>query len=85
MKVKDRDHKQLKVVIVHNSAMWYRLPFFKALAQLYDLVIFFTDTSSVEGLQGVKYEVLKRPLNTWCAISFLQEDVFVPGLIFDLY
>jgi len=66
---------------VHNSAMWYRLPFFKALAQLYDLVIFFTDASSVEGLQGVKYEVLKRPLKGLSAISFLQADVFVPGLI----
>jgi glycosyltransferase involved in cell wall biosynthesis len=61
--------------------MWYRLPFFKALAQLYDLVIFFTDASSVEGLQGVKYEVLKRPLKGLSAISFLQADVFVPGLI----
>ena len=82
--VKDSNHKRLKVVLVHNSAMWYRLPFFKALAQLYDLVIFFTDTSSVEGLQGVKYEVLKRPLKGSRKISFLQADVFVPRLIFRL-
>jgi len=82
--VKDPNHKQLKVVLVHDSAMWYRLPFFKALAQLYDLVIFFTDASSVEGLQGVKYEALKRPLKNWSAISLLQGDVFVPGLIFRL-
>jgi glycosyltransferase involved in cell wall biosynthesis len=79
--VKDPNRKQLKVVLVHNSAMWYRLPFFKALAKLYDLVIFFTDAGSVEGLQGVKYEVLKRPLKNWSATSFLQGDVFAPGLI----
>jgi glycosyltransferase involved in cell wall biosynthesis len=82
--VKDPNRKQLKVVFVHNRAMWYRLPFFKALAQLYDLVIFFTDVSSVEGLQGVKYEVLKRPLKNLSGISFLQGDVFAPGLIFRL-
>jgi glycosyltransferase involved in cell wall biosynthesis len=79
--VKDPNPKELKVVLVHNSAKWYRLPFFKALARLYDLVIFFTDTSSVEGLQGVKYEVLKRPLKKWSALSLFQGDVFVPGLI----
>jgi glycosyltransferase involved in cell wall biosynthesis len=61
--------------------MWYRLPFFKALAQLYDLTLFFTDASSVKGLQGVKYEVLKRPLKNLSAISFLQADVFAPGLL----
>jgi len=82
--VKSRNHKQLKVVLVHNKAMWYRLPFFKALAQLYDLVIFFTDANSVQGLQGVKYEILRRPLKGLRAISFLQADVFVPGLIFRL-
>jgi glycosyltransferase involved in cell wall biosynthesis len=65
-------------------APWYRLPFFKALAQLYDLILYFTDASSVEGLDGVKYEVLKRPLKNWNAISFLKGDVFVPGLIFRL-
>jgi hypothetical protein len=79
--VKEPTHKQLKVLLVHNSAMWYRLPFFRALAQLYDLVILFTDASSVEGLPGVRYEVLKRRLKTWSAISLLQGDVFVPGLI----
>ena len=74
MIVKDRNRKQLKVVFVHDVAKWYRLPFFKALAQLYDLVIFFTNANSVDGLQGVKYEVLKRPLKNWRAISFLQVD-----------
>jgi len=81
---KDPNYKHLKVVLVHNYAMWYRLPFFKGLAQLYDLVIFFTVASSIEGLQGVKYEVLKRPLNYLSAITLLQSDVFVPGLIFRL-
>lgn len=84
MTVKDPNHEQLKVVLVHNSAMWYRLPFFNALAQLYDFVIFFTYTSLVEGLPGVHYEILKRPLKDLSAISFLQADVFVPGLIFRL-
>jgi glycosyltransferase involved in cell wall biosynthesis len=84
IKVKDLHHERLKVALVHNRAMWYRLPFFKALAQLYDLVIFFTDARSVEGLQAVKYEVLKRPLKRWSAISLLQGDVFVPGLILRL-
>ncbi len=64
--------------------MWYRVPFFKALAQLYDLTIFFTDASSVEGLQGVKYEVLNRSLKNLSPISFLQGDAFAPGLLFRL-
>jgi len=78
------NREKLKVVLVHNRAMWYRLPFFNALAQLYDLIIFFTDTSSVEGLPGVKHEILRRRLADLRAISFLQADVFASGLIFRL-
>jgi glycosyltransferase involved in cell wall biosynthesis len=78
------NRKQLKVVLVHSRAMWYRLPFFKALAQLYDLTIFFTEASSVEGLHGVKYELLRGPLRNWIASPFLQGDVDSPGLIFRL-
>lgn len=73
----------LKVVVVHNKTMWYRLPFFRALAKRYDLTIFFTDASSVEGLEGVKYELLKRYLNKWRTISAFG-DIFAPGLIFRL-
>jgi glycosyltransferase involved in cell wall biosynthesis len=78
--VKDPISKQLRVVLVHNVAMWYRLPFFRSLAELYDLTIFFTDASSVEGLEGVNYELTKKRFNSH-TLSIFQADMFAPGLI----
>ena len=60
--------------------MWYRLPFFRTLAQLYDLTIYFTDTDAVSGLEGVNYEVLRRYLTKWRAISTMLGDIAVPTL-----
>ena len=79
--VKDPSSKQLKVVLVHTRAMWYRLPFFRTLAQLYDLTIYFTDTDSVCGLEGVNYEVLRRYLKNWRSISKVLGDLALLGLI----
>ena len=61
--------------------MWYRLPFFRTLAQLYDLTIYFTDTDSVCGLEGVNYEVLRRYLKNWRSISKVLGDLALLGLI----
>jgi glycosyltransferase involved in cell wall biosynthesis len=61
--------------------MWYRVPFFRTLAELHDLTFYFTDTDSVSGLEGVNYEVLRRYLKNWRSISTVLGDIAVPGLI----
>jgi glycosyltransferase involved in cell wall biosynthesis len=72
---------RLKVMLVHNRIMWYRLPFFKTLSQLYDLTIYLTDTISAEGLEGVNYQVFRRYLRGRPSISNVLGDISVPGLI----
>ena len=34
--------EKTKILFTHNTAMWYRLPFFKQLAKIYDLDLVFT-------------------------------------------
>ena len=61
-----------KILFVHNTAMWYRRPFFKRLSELYDVKFVFTHiqvckdvygveiSDEIEGLEGVKYKALKN-------------------------
>lgn len=61
-----------KILFTHNTAMWYRLPFFKKLSELYDLNLVFTHISviqdiydkdvenKIDGLEGVNYSVLRN-------------------------
>ncbi len=55
--------------------------FFRTLAQLYDLTIYFSDTDSVSRLEVVNYEVLRRYLKNWRSISTVLGNIAVPGLI----
>ena len=61
-----------KILFVHNTAMWYRRPFFKKLNELYDVKFVFTHievckdvygvelSDKIEGLEGVNYKALKN-------------------------
>lgn len=60
----------MKILFTHNTAMWYRLPFFKQLSTIYDLDLVFTHINvmqdiydknvenEIEGLEGVSYTSL---------------------------
>ena len=50
----------MKIAFVHNMAMHYRIPFFRRLAELYDVDFLFTHAKKVEGLNGVNYEILRN-------------------------
>jgi glycosyltransferase involved in cell wall biosynthesis len=60
----------MKILFTHNTAMWYRLPFFKELSRIYELDLVFTHINVIEeiydenlnkeikGLEGVNYTIL---------------------------
>lgn len=64
--------KDLKILFMHNTAMWYRIPFFKHVAKKYNLKLTFTHIQVIEdiysndaqnqikGLEGVNYNILKN-------------------------
>lgn len=68
-----------KILFFHNTAMWYRIPFFKYLNSIYDVSFIFTDISlcknvygielsdNISDLEGVKYKI---PSNSFYGISF---------------
>lgn len=61
-----------KIFFLHNTAMWYRRPFFKKLSEMFNIYFVFTDLevsrdvygvelcNEIEGLEGVKYEIYKK-------------------------
>lgn len=61
-----------RILFTHNTAMWYRLPFFKQIAEKYDLDLVFTHigviqeiysedyNNEIEGLEGVNYTILEN-------------------------
>lgn len=64
--------KKTKILFTHNTAMWYRLPFFRQLSQIYDLDLVFTHmnvikdvydtevTNNINGLEDVNYTILEN-------------------------
>ena len=60
------------ILLVHNTAMWYTIPFFKRLSGIYDIKFVFTHlevsknrydvelSDMIEGLEGVNYKALKN-------------------------
>jgi len=76
-----------RILFIHNTVMWYRIPFFKALTDIYSVKFIFNhgkvsnklygvDTpDEIEGLQGVEYEVLSNHLGiAWGLIQRAWED-----------
>ena len=61
-----------KILFVHNTAMWYRRPFFKRLGEIYNVKFVFTHieisgsrygvelSKEIGGLEGVNYKALKN-------------------------
>ncbi len=61
-----------KILFIHNTAMWYRRPFFLKLSQIYPVKFIFTHikaskeiydveiSTKIEGLDGVNYKALKN-------------------------
>ncbi|MGB7902599.1 MAG: glycosyltransferase family 4 protein [Halobacteriota archaeon] len=73
---------RLKVALITGPSLLNRLPFFKALSQLYHFTIYYTDTFSAEGwLEGINHEMFRRYPRDRPSISLLQGDIFAPGLI----
>jgi glycosyltransferase involved in cell wall biosynthesis len=66
---------------VHVPTPTNRQPFFRTLSQLYDLTIYYTDTFSAEGLEGIKYEMFRRYPRDRPSMSKYPGDIQVPGLI----
>lgn len=63
-----------KILFMHNTAMWYRRPFFEKLSEIYDVKFVFTHlnvskdiynlelSEKIHGLEGVNYKILKNQL-----------------------
>ncbi|MGD9627131.1 MAG: glycosyltransferase family 4 protein [Methanobacteriales archaeon] len=59
----------MKILFIHNTATWYRIPFFKKLDKLFDIRFFFTDFNiigeiydesykkAIEELGGLNYKI----------------------------
>ncbi|MFC2058410.1 glycosyltransferase family 4 protein [Chloroflexota bacterium] len=56
----------MNVIFIHNRAIWYRIPFFKRLANLYDAQFVFTHEKEVNGLDSINF----IQLNTHFGIAF---------------
>ena len=67
---------KMKIAFVHNMAMHYRIPFFRRLAELYDVDFLFTHAKKVEGLNGVNYEILRNYFGVALGLilRFLKKD-----------
>lgn len=64
--------KNTKILFIHNTAMWYRIPFFRKLSEKYDMDLIFTHfdvintiynedkNKKIEGLEDVNYEILEN-------------------------
>ncbi|WP_455645975.1 glycosyltransferase family 4 protein [Methanosphaera sp.] len=64
--------EKTKILFTHNTAMWYRIPFFRKLAELYDLDLVFTHINVIQdiydneldkkirGLEEVNYTILEN-------------------------
>jgi len=68
-----------KIQFLHNTAMWYRIPFFKKLSVMYDIQFIFTDlqvsrdvygveiSNNIGGFEGINYQVHRK---SFAGISF---------------
>lgn len=72
MDLKPSETSDIKILMVHHTAMWYRKPFFRMLTKIYPIKFLFTNVDSynktydtdlsgeIEGLEGVDYRVVKN-------------------------
>lgn len=83
-----------KILFIHNTAMWYRIPFFRSLARIYNIKYIFThlDVSKnvydvelspkIEGMEETNYVILKNYFNIAFGVfgeSMGKYDILVGG------
>ncbi|OPY25676.1 MAG: Trehalose synthase [Methanobacterium sp. PtaU1.Bin242] len=83
-----------KILFIHHTAMWYRIPFFRSLSELYDVQFLFTNVEGynktydtqlshdILGMESVNYKVVPNRWGiAWGAIkrTLGEYDVFVGG------
>lgn len=88
------ENKDLKILFVHHTAMWYRKPFFHHLSNDYDVEFWFTNvegynqtygtefSKEIPGMEGINYQVAKNRWGVaWSAIkrAMGDYDIFVGG------
>lgn len=86
--------EKTKILFTHNTAMWYRLPFFKQLAKIYDLDLVFTHinvisdvyesdiSSKIKGLEDVDYTILDNSHGFARGLikkAFADHDILIGG------
>ncbi|MCI5867706.1 MAG: glycosyltransferase family 4 protein [Methanosphaera sp.] len=81
-----------KILFMHNTAMWYRIPFFQKIADMYDLDLVFThfdvissiynesSDHKIKGLEDVNYEIINEKHKQTIAKKAMGDyDVIVAG------
>ncbi len=83
-----------KILFIHNTAMWYRIPFFNFLSEIYDIEFVFTHlhvskeiynvkiSDKISGLENVNYKALKNYFGIAFGVikeSFGDYDIMVGG------
>ncbi|MDI3549602.1 MAG: hypothetical protein PWQ15_704 [Methanobacterium sp.] len=88
------DTKSPRIIFIHNTAMWYRRPFFSLLSEIYPIKFVFTHLEvskdiydveiddKIEGMENVDYTILKDHLGV--AFGVIKEaagdyDIIVGG------
>lgn len=86
--------KDFRITFIHNTAMWYRRPFFNLISQSYDIKFVFTHlnvskeiydvkiSDKIEGMENVDYVILKNYFNIAFGVinEALQDyDIIVGG------
>lgn len=87
-------NKEIKILFVHHTAMWYRKPFFRRLNEIYDVEFLFTNVEGynrtygteliqeIPGMEGIDYCIIPNKLGVaWSAVrkAMGKYDVFVGG------
>lgn len=83
-----------RILFIHNTVMWYRIPFFSALADIYSVKYLFNHpnisqtlygvetTPEIEGMDGVDYQIMSNHLGiAWGLIkkAWGDYDILVGG------
>ncbi len=83
-----------RILFIHNTVMWYRIPFFRALADIYSVKYLFNHpdisqtlygvetTPEIEGMDGVDYQIMSNHLGiAWGLIkkAWGDYDILVGG------
>lgn len=92
--MENKENKEIKILFVHHTAMWYRKPFFRILSELYNIEFLFTNvegynqtygthlSQDIPGMEGINYKVIPNRWGiAWGAIkrAMGKYDILVGG------